>query len=163
MRLEELFNSSSQYQIFVDLDGVLAGFDTGIKQLTGKYPYELKKKDMWDAVYSIPDFFEKLPWTPEGRTLWNYIKPLNPTVLTGLPQSPTGEQQKRKWCAQHLGTSVPVIVCPSKDKQKYAGTGTVLIDDRNDNIMQWKAAGGIGILHRTLPKTLERLRKLRII
>ncbi len=162
MKLVELFEQP-QYQIYCDLDGVLAAFDAGVKQLTGRYPHELNKKDMWEAIYSIPNFFESLPWIPEGKTLWNYIKPLNPIILTGLPASSNGEQQKRIWCAAHLGNNVPVIVCKSKDKQQYAQPNAVLIDDRNDNIMQWKAAGGIGILHRTLPKTLVQLRKLQII
>jgi hypothetical protein len=162
MKLNELLAVTPKFRICCDLDGVLVAFSDGVKRLTKKYPHEQNKKDMWNAIYSVPDFFETLDWTPEGRTLWNYIKSWNPTIITGLPASSNGEQQKRVWCANHLGSNVPVIVCRSKDKQKYAGSTVVLIDDRNDNIAQWKAAGGIGILHKTLPKTLAQLQKLGI-
>mgnify|MGYP001096855941 CR=1 FL=1 len=161
MKLRELFENS-QYKIYCDLDGVLADFERGVKKLTGKYPHEQSKKDMWNAIYSIPNFFQTLDWIPEGRNLWNYIKGWNPTILTGLPASENGAQQKQLWCAEHLGRNVPVIVCRSADKQRYAEPNAILIDDRNDNIAQWKAQGGIGILHRTWPKTLNQLQKLGI-
>jgi hypothetical protein len=161
MKLRELLENP-QYKIYCDLDGVLADFDKGVKKLTGKYPHEQPSKDMWKAIYSVPDFFQSLDWIPEGKNLWNYIKAWNPAILTGLPASADGAKQKQFWCANHLGGNVPVIVCRSVDKQKYADQMSVLIDDRKDNIVQWRAMGGIGILHQTLPKTLTQLQKIGI-
>ena len=157
MKLAELADHRNKLHIFQDLDGCLVAFDEGVKKLTGKYPNELHKKDMWRAIYSIPDFFEKLDWEKDGKELWNAINQYHPVILSGLPSGRNGKQQKETWCAQHLGKDVPVIVCPSKDKQMYAKPGYILIDDRNDNVERWKAAGGIGILHRSTNQTLEEL------
>jgi hypothetical protein len=145
--------------IFQDMDGCLCAFDERVRELTDKYPKELEKKDIWKAVYSIPDFFENLDWQEGGKELWNAIKQYRPTILTGLPKCSNGEQQKRNWCSKHLGDDVPVIVCPSKDKHLYAKPGFILIDDRNDVIEAWKNSRGIGILHRTTARTLHELER----
>jgi hypothetical protein len=162
MILEEITQHKQRVSLWVDLDGVLCDFNFKVKELTGKVPSELTKKDMWKAVYSIPDFFEKLPWTPDGKQLWEYVKPFHPTILTGLPCDRNGERQKRVWCAEQLGSNVPVIVCPSKDKHLYARPSFILIDDRGDNIEAWKHAGGIGILHRNTKRTTEELKQMGI-
>jgi diphthamide synthase subunit DPH2 len=46
---------------------------------------------------------------------------------------------------------LPVTIGPySRDKWKHVkNPGDILIDDRADNIEEWIAAGGIGILHDT--------------
>jgi hypothetical protein len=157
MLLKEFSQQKQQVKIWCDLDGCLCAFDAGVKKLTGKLPSELAKKDMWKAIYSIPDFFSTLDWEPDGKALWNAIKTYHPTILTGLPASRNGKMQKEEWCKIHLGENVPVIVCPSKDKHLYAKDGFILIDDRNDNVEAWKHAGGIGILHRTTKHTLDEL------
>jgi hypothetical protein len=146
--------------LWLDLDGCLCAFDEGVKKLTGKYPADLAKKDMWKAIYSIPDFFESLNWESDGQQLWHAVKQYHPTILTGVPSGSNGKQQKERWCAKHLGDTVPVLVVPSKDKHLYAKEGYVLIDDRNDIIEAWKRAGGIGILHRTTVRTLGELSRI---
>ena len=48
-------------------------------------------------------------------------------------------------------------------KQKYATTNgkpNVLIDDYIKNIQEWESAGGIGIRHTNVSKTLAELKKL---
>jgi hypothetical protein len=50
--------------------------------------------------------------------------------------------QRGKWLLRDL------IICNSKDKELLAGPGRILIDDRENNIREWKAAGGTGVLHR---------------
>jgi len=34
-----------------------------------------------------------------------------------------------------------------EEKQKYASQNSILIDDREDNIREWKERGGIGIFY----------------
>jgi hypothetical protein len=53
-----------------------------------------------------------------------------------------------------------MILTPAKFKQKYAGENKILIDDRADNISDWKNAGGIGILHKTANQTINELKQL---
>ncbi len=160
MKLTEIAGTTKKIHIYQDMDGCLCAFDAGVKKLTGKLPSELPKKDMWKAVYSIPDFFETLDWEVGGQQLWNAIKQYHPTILTGLPSSRNGKEQKERWCEKHLGADVPVIVCPSRDKHLHAKPGYIMIDDRSDVIEAWKHAGGIGILHRSTTRTLEELNKI---
>jgi len=45
-------------------------------------------------------------------------------------------------------------------KKNYAAPNHILIDDRESNIDQWRAAGGIGILHTSAAGTIQQLKKL---
>ena len=44
--------------------------------------------------------------------------------------------------------------------KNYAAPNHILIDDRESNIDQWRAAGGIGILHTSASNTIQQLKKL---
>lgn len=133
--------------IFCDLDGVLADFDQGVYALTHKYPSQLKSSIMWSMINRSTDFFETLPWIEEGRQLWEQIKQYDPIILTGIPNTPGAEEQKRAWCARELGPDIHVITCASRDKPKYCVGQSVLIDDRMENIQAWKAKGGNSIFY----------------
>jgi hypothetical protein len=53
-----------------------------------------------------------------------------------------------------------MILTPARFKQKYSGENNILIDDREDNIQQWKDKGGIGILHTSTANTIKQLKDL---
>ena len=65
-----------------------------------------------------------------------------------------------EWVKENLTPNTDVILVNKKDKQLYAGENKILIDDRTDNISDWKNAGGIGILHKTATQTINELKKL---
>ena len=46
------------------------------------------------------------------------------------------------------------------DMLEYANEHSILIDDMQKNIDQWKAAGGIGILHTNAKDTIKKLKDL---
>ena len=49
----------------------------------------------------------------------------------------------------------------SKEKKKeFAGKNKILIDDLKSNIKEWKASGGIGILHKQTASTISALKEL---
>ncbi|MBU6475626.1 MAG: hypothetical protein KGQ70_06645 [Alphaproteobacteria bacterium] len=53
-----------------------------------------------------------------------------------------------------------LIICPGADKYFIAAPGRILIDDREKNVREWSAAGGISIHHKgDFAETLEALRK----
>src|ERR1044071_4661041 len=103
-------------RLFLDLDGVLADVDRGVLALTGKHPHQQSRREMWRAVARAPDFFAELAFTRDGRRLWEFCRPLDPTILTGLPHGGWAAPQKRRWVARMLGPDVPVITCMSRDK-----------------------------------------------
>jgi hypothetical protein len=149
-------------EINLDLDGVHADFETGVKKLTGGLPHEIEKRHMWKAIAKAKTFFEDLDVLPDALELFQYVQATGvPTkVLTGMPTINDGAGQKRRWVARELCDKIEVVVLPSKDKRLHAGPGKVLIDDRQDMITAWEIAGGIGILHRSTVETIGRLKAL---
>ena len=164
---------SGKFQIFVDLDGVLADFDLGVKAITGKYPSEMTPGKMWKILASQKNFFSKLKWMPDGKKLWQAVLPYNPVVLTGLPLGKWAEPQKRTWCRNELGETVPVITGMSKDKPYLAIDWLeenrldwkipLLIDDRLKLKEPWENTGGIFILHLDADSTIKELKEKGII
>ncbi len=154
------------YELFVDLDGVLVDFDEGVKRITGSYPSELSSRRMWTQLARTPGFYEHLDWTPDGRELWNAVRELSPTILTGLPMGRWAEPQKRAWCARELGEDVPVITCLSRHKAKRAREVTparktpVLIDDRERIREAWEEIGGIFIHHTDAASSIARVHEV---
>jgi len=150
--------AARQPKVFCDLDGVLADFDAGIVALFGRKPDEVSPRSLWARVASTPNFFSSLPWTDDGRVLWDAIKTFNPTILTGVPNGSEALRQKREWCARELGIEVDVITCLSKDKHIYCEkAGDILIDDREKFRDQWEQAGGLFLHHRSAEETVRRL------
>jgi hypothetical protein len=153
----------SGFRLFVDLDGVLADFDSGVLSLTGMLPHEQSPAQMWSALARADRFYERLDWMSDGHQLWESLRHLNPTILTGLPRGSWAEPQKRAWCARELGPDVQVITCWSREKAARAqerlvpGEVAVLIDDRESLAESWEAAGGVFIHHQTAARTLSHL------
>ena len=70
------------------------------------------------------------------------------------------QKQKNVWL-KSKGIDYPVNIVPGrKFKSDYATPTTILIDDTEDIIVNFNAAGGIGILHKDINETLDRLRIL---
>jgi hypothetical protein len=104
-------------------------------------------------------FWIKLKWLPDGQTLWNYIKPFNPTLLSAPSQEESSRIGKRVWKKNNL-PDTKMILTPAKFKQKYSGENKILIDDMERNIQQWRDKGGIGILHTSAADTIKQLKEL---
>ena len=117
---------------------------------------------MWREVARAPDFFAALAFTRDGRRLWEFCRPLDPTILTGLPRGGWAAPQKRRWVAEMLGAEVPVITCMSREKARYAAPGHVLVDDRDTAREPWEKAGGVFIHHRDAGHTIDALRSLGV-
>ena len=149
-----------EFRLFLDLDGVLADFDRGVQQVTGKRPEQLPVKAMWKALAQAPDFYGTLELMHDAEDLWEYCKPWHPTILTGLPLGSWAPEQKRRWVARMLGEHVPVITCMSRDKPKYSGPGHVLIDDRVSLKEGWERAGGTFIHHTSAERSIAELESL---
>ena len=162
IKLIDLLNEikAPQYQIYCDMDGVLADFDKGYKELTG---VDLGGKHAkGDAKFWKPisdagsNFWLNLDWMSGGKTLWNYIKQYNPTLLSAPSRENESRLGKRLWVKNNIPGTKLILASASK-KQNYSGTNKILIDDRPDNIEQWRSKGGIGILHTNTADTLKQL------
>jgi len=154
------------YKLFLDLDGVLVDFDMGVKLATGRLPGEMPEKIMWPLIARTKDFYDKLPWMADGRSLYSFCLPHNPVILTGLPRGNWAEPQKRSWCQRELGGSTPVITCMSREKGEKAWEVTpegfipVLVDDRLKIKESWESLGGVFILHLSAKESIKALQDL---
>mgnify|MGYP003845108133 CR=1 FL=1 len=97
---------------------------------------------------------------PNGQTLWDYIKQYNPTLLSAPSRQNESRLGKRLWVKNNIpGTKL--ILANAENKQNYANDKSILIDDRPSNIEQWRASGGVGILHTSASDTIKQLKDLK--
>lgn len=158
-------NVSKQYQLFLDLDGVLVDFDGGVQELTGRLPGDMEPRQMWPRLARTADFYDNLDWMSDGKSLWEFSLRHNPVILTGLPLGKWAEPQKRAWCRRELGEQVEVITCMTREKADRAAARSgehtpVLVDDREKLREAWEAMGGIFIHHRSAAESIARLEEL---
>ena len=162
------------YDIFIDMDGVLTNFEGRFEQFAGVTPDEFmsqktiqygEKKaneEFWDLVDKQIGvrFWAGMPWMPEGEELFKYIKKYKPSILTSPSREESSRIGKGVWVKRNM-SGVPVkFGYGANGKAKYAGSNKILIDDREDNISAWKAAGGIGILFKSTEQVKNELSKL---
>ena len=150
------------YKIYCDMDGVLADFESGYEELTGvDLKGEFKKgDDFWDPIkVAGVGFWAGLKWMPDGQKLWDYLKPFNPILLSAPSREQSSRIGKHVW-VKHKIPGTKLILRYASQKQELATPESILIDDRQVNIDQWEAAGGIGILHTSTANTIQQLQKL---
>ena len=161
--LGRLREEETQYTIYCDMDSVLVDFDRGYQELTGMTTQQADTSGVeafWDPLTKAgAKFWITLNWMPDGKQLWDYIKKYNPILLSAPSREESSKLGKRVWVKRELpGTKL--ILRYASQKQEYASPTSILIDDRQKNIDQWEAAGGIGILHTSTANTIEQLKKL---
>ena len=138
----------SPVSIFLDLDGVVADFDSHAdacakKTSDGKMNWEALDLQWW---VTMPAF-------AGAKKFYDDIKNLAPVkFLTAPVLSEDCFFGKAKWVQNFVPEKgrwvlMDLIICPSQEKKNRAKPGAILIDDREKNIMEWVEAGGIGIHH----------------
>jgi len=162
------------YDVFVDMDGVLTDFERRFEQFAGvtpdefmaqkeiQYGKEKANEQFWDLVDEQIGvrFWAGMPWMPEGEQLYKYIKKYKPSILTSPSRKESSRIGKGVWVKRNM-SGIPVkFGYGSSGKAKFAGPNKILIDDREDNISAWKAAGGIGILFKSTEQVKNELSKL---
>lgn len=149
-------------RLFLDMDGVLADFDAGFFNLTGKTPKDYTDAEMWRRITAHEPFYFDLPPMPDLAALWAHTAKYHPTVLTGVPYSLKERctLQKLAWVAQHLTPTPPLIACMARDKSLHLKPGDVLVDDRIHYRDLWINRGGQFVHHRDAATTIADLREL---
>jgi len=157
---------NQKYTIYSDMDGVIADFDKRFKEFSnGIAPQNYVDKFGLEAFWDLIDkqvgvrFWTGIDWMPDGKEYWNYIKKYNPKLLSSPSRENESRLGKRIWAKRRMpGTKV--ILAYSYNKKNYADGNSILIDDMKKNIDQWRAAGGIGILHTSAASTIAQLKEL---
>jgi len=154
-----------KYKIFSDMDGVLTDFDESFKKASdGIAPRDYEKKFGKDKFWELIDgkgvgYWVGMPYMPDGETYWNYIKDYDTELLSSPSRSNTSRLGKRLWVRNNM-PGVKLTLAQAYLKKNYAAPNHILIDDKKSNIDEWRAAGGIGILHTSAADTIQQLKKL---
>ncbi|MCR4611592.1 MAG: hypothetical protein K5644_06810 [Lachnospiraceae bacterium] len=158
-------------KIFLDMDGVLADFNRGIKELCKMEPLDQTKSNnsdddkMWEAVRNTQHFYDKLEIIPGSKELFDYLigKYGNKVeILTGVPKEHRGivtaGDDKIAWVRRLLSKDIVINIVHREDKPDYCkGKEYILIDDYSKNINEWEAIGGTGILFENAKQAKEQL------
>jgi 5'(3')-deoxyribonucleotidase len=150
-------------RLFLDADGVLADFDESARKLLGMSPKAFIAKHgrtaFWERLRKANNFYGSLREMPDARQLFEAVKHLEPTILTGLPVGTWAAPQKVEWAAEHF-PGVPIITCLARDKHKHMRPGDVLVDDREKHRATYEAAGVVFVHHANARDSVRRLAKL---
>ncbi len=168
-----LEEQESKYKVYLDMDGVLANFDQRFRDLSGMEPKEFEnkygKKEFWNLIdeeHKIK-FWVGIPVMDGAASLVDAVKDYNYELLT----SPSAKKQsylgKILWVRNHIGDVFPSKprINFKKAKEKHLvkpqlSQTDILIDDREDTIGRWNAAGGTGIVYKSIGQVLSDLKKL---
>lgn len=153
----------TERRLFLDADGVLADFDAGVQRLLGTSASEFESRHgrgaFWKHLARADNFYGELPEMPDARTLFDAVRHLEPTILTGLPLGGWAAPQKIAWAADHF-PGVPITTCMARDKHKHMRSGDVLVDDREKHRREYEAAGIIFVHHENAVQSIAELAKI---
>jgi len=157
------------------MDGVLCTFEESFKEQIGDGigPVEFKEihgsKKYWDAIIDHGmSFWEHLPPTKDMIVLKEYV--FRNFDKIGILSSSSRKEHgsnvvthgKMKWLRRHgflnlIPNKNIIIVDSATHKRKYAWDDKILVDDYAKNISGWIGSGGIGILHKSAKRSIEKL------
>ncbi len=158
-------------KIYLDMDGVLADFDGGVKKFCNIAAVDQSVRtrkqagDFWSAVRKIKHFYDRLELLPGAETLFDlaYRKSgADCEILTGIPRPignlRTASVDKENWVHRLLDPDVRVNTVFRIEKLKFCqGKECILIDDLPATIDAWRRAGGTGILYRNADQACSEL------
>jgi len=144
--------------IYLDMDGVVADFDSYVSILLGRKIGWNSTQDLsdeeWERLASVDRLYYQFPLMPDATKLVAYVKSLSTRFhvgfLTAVPRRstiPSAKDDKQAWVDKYFPGMKMDIGPYSHHKQKWCKPGDILIDDRPSNIEQWTAVGGIAIYH----------------
>jgi|TARA_B110000971_G_scaffold77144_1_gene79232 hypothetical protein len=166
--IEELYEASAEDlpDLYCDMDQVLVDFLGGAEKVVGAPFAKSDNKTRWSKISGTKDFWANLDWMPGAKKLYQRVAKYDTRILSAFSGKDSNSKSgKMKWLGKN--TKVPrgkTHLVKREDKKAFAktkeGKPNVLIDDYIKNIQEWESAGGIGIRHTEVSKTLAELKKL---
>lgn len=153
-------------KIYLDMDGVISDFSKRYKEQYHMEPREAEKHKKFDVFFKqfIEDQeFSTLDLMPDALVLINFLKTLPvPTEIlssTGREESYASiSRQKKIWLETHNIPFKANFVPGKHLKYKFATPDSIIIDDTESVITDWRNAGGIAIWHKSVVETISILK-----
>lgn len=161
--------------ILLDLDEVLADFVGGALRVHGwtrerletvwrpgtwsiVEPMGLTPEAFWEPINAMGDAFwlglQPLPWAIDVVRIVDSVVD-NWYIITSPGHHVSGYTGKIRWLRRFFGMTFERFVI-TQHKTLLARAGTLLIDDREDTVKAFEAAGGQGLLFPSRHNTLYR-------
>ena len=162
-------------KIYFDMDGVLADFDSGVRNLCNMEPLPQSEDqpvgyddELWRRVRETGHFYDKLEMIPGAKELFDYVYKRygdKCEILTGVPKPrrgiTTAGDDKINWVRRLFSQEVKVNIVWREEKPDYCtGKDCILIDDYELNIKEWENCGGTGILFSDAESVLYKIMAL---
>ena len=165
-QLHEAIKNEDLPEIYCDLDEVLVDFIGAADAAIGGNFAKADKETRWNVINQVKGFWVNIDWKPNAKRLHDFIIRYDAHVLSAFTgRDPTSKVGKMKWLKKNTKFKrANIHLVLRSQKKSYAKTKeekpNVLIDDYDKNIKEWEAAGGIGILHTDVGKTINKLKGL---
>lgn len=168
-------------KIYFDMDGVLANFLKGVKEMCNFTPLPINAPDtpenkahdnlMWSKIREVEHFYDKLELMPGAAEMFHAVYDRYGSrceILTGVPKPhrhiDSAGEDKQIWMHRLLANDIKVNIVERQNKYLFCrNRGSILIDDMKDNILSWESAGGTGIVHVSPEETLAQLKRTGIL
>ena len=153
-------------KIFVDMDGVLADFDSRFVELFGHPPSESRNKfgQHWRTLVDDKHFenFDLHEGATELVEFLNSVKHRADIAILsssgGFKDHASVQSQKIKWLCKN-NIAFPAIIVPGRwYKKGFASITSFLIDDTKDVCEDFEFAGGLVSLHTNAKETIDKLK-----
>ena len=166
-------------KIYFDMDGVLADFERGVRELCGLEPIsqnanmksQSAENEMWQAIKDVGNFYDKLEIMPGAKEMFDAVYSRygdRCEILTGIPKPKRGidsaGDDKRNWVRRLLSDTIKVNIVYREEKPQFCtGKDCILIDDFAKNIKEWETMGGTGILNVSASETVSKLKDIGVL
>jgi hypothetical protein len=168
--------------IYLDMDGVLAHFNEGMKNLgipVNKQWFE--PKELWteetlagekikEAHMHTKGFWLNIPPMGDAKELWDFVSSYTtPIVLTAKPRDDSPvmvDEEKYEWINKYMGPHPreAFICCTRSEKSNFVGHTNhkfqILVDDDKRNCVAWEQEGGIAVHHTDAKTSISKLKKI---
>lgn len=151
--------------IYFDMDGVLADFEKKYYQHFDTHIDSTPDHILWNNIKKIEDFWLNLDEIEGSRNIWDFAH-LQPKTEIEILSAPSRHDerslpQKNAWLDQKYPKhTFKRNFVRARDKQKFANSKSILIDDMKRNTDQFISAGGKSILFNNSNQVLEDLKKV---
>jgi len=150
-------------KIYLDMDGVIADFTKRYKELYKIEPAEADKRKKFGMFFE--DFiesrqFSSLEYMPDAVVLLDHLNTCGVPVeiLSSTAREESHKEisyQKDVWLTIRNIKYPRNFVPGKKHKYKYATPDSIIIDDTQSVIDDWKKAGGVAIHHKDALSTIS--------